>query len=260
MIKTFNLMKEYLLLNLKTFFEYKYNTFIQSFGMFISNFFWIFFFYVLFSNAGDLKGWGFNDSLMVMAILTLSFGLSVLFFGNWGYMSKIIIDGRLDVFLTKPVDTLFHVLINKGRFSAFGDIFSGLVFFLISGFTLTKFLLFLILSCTSCILFTSTMVLFSCLTFYIGRSDEIVTALNGAFMSFTMYPSTIFTGVVKLVLYTLIPAFFISNIPINLLKDFNSYNFIILLIFTIVYTGFVYFVFNHGLKHYKSGNLVNINT
>lgn len=60
-------------------------------------------------------------------------------------------------------------------------------------------------------------------------------AIN-ALITFGLYPVEIFPGVVRVLLYTLIPAAFVGSLPVSLLSDFNRGRLAVLLAST---AGFV---------------------
>ena len=75
-------------------------------------------------------------------------------------------------------------------------------------------------------------------------------------ITFSLYPATLFDGAVKLVLFTLIPAAFVSYLPVQALREFSlTYAFFALGgALAVLAAGSA--VFYHGLKRYESGNLL----
>jgi hypothetical protein len=62
-------------------------------------------------------------------------------------------------------------------------------------------------------------------------------------------------GAVKVVLFTVIPAGFINNVPIRVVRDFDPLFFTGLVCASLFFTVAANYVFNAGLRRYESGNL-----
>jgi ABC-2 type transport system permease protein len=57
-------------------------------------------------------------------------------------------------------------------------------------------------------------------------------------------------------LFTLVPAGFISHLPVELLRTFEPWRMAAVLGFTVLSVALAIFVFRLGLRRYESGNLV----
>jgi ABC-2 type transport system permease protein len=96
------------------------------------------------------------------------------------------------------------------------------------------------------------------LSFYIGSSVEIAKQGIMGVLSIASYPFSVFKGYAKFILLTLIPAGFISGIPVNLIKKFSWNWFLLMILFTIILWVVALVLFKKGVKRYESGNLINI--
>ena len=70
-------------------------------------------------------------------------------------------------------------------------------------------------------IFTSFVVIFCSLAFFLGNTEGLAQQLLGILVTFSTYPMNIFNGVVRLLLFTVIPAGFISFMPLQLLHQFT---------------------------------------
>ena len=77
-------------------------------------------------------------------------------------------------------------------------------------------------------------------------------------MSFAMYPFPVFEGVAKIILLTLIPAGFITGVPVGLLQNFDAKWFWLSLLIAGFFMAFSIAVFKHGLKKYESGSMFTV--
>jgi ABC-2 type transport system permease protein len=71
------------------------------------------------------------------------------------------------------------------------------------------------------------------------------------------YPDGIFKGVVKILLYTIVPLGLVAYIPVNIMTIFNPLLLGCIVVYTILIIAFAFFIFNTGLKRYSSTNLMN---
>lgn len=103
---------------------------------------------------------------------------------------------------------------------------------------------------------TSISVILSSLSFWFSKSDIIVDTGNGLMINFATYPDGIFKGIVKVLLFTLIPVGIVNYIPVKILSEFNIYLFLIVISVTILLIIFSFIIFYKGLKRYSSSNLM----
>jgi ABC-2 type transport system permease protein len=64
--------------------------------------------------------------------------------------------------------------------------------------------------------------------------------------------------VIRILLYTLIPAAFVGSVPATLLNDFDWGRLAMMAAFTAGITLAAWAVFRWGLRRYESGNLVTV--
>ena len=110
-------------------------------------------------------------------------------------------------------------------------------------------------ACSGLVFFASCVVAHS-LAFWAGRVQELSRQMTMYTLTFSVYPQTIFSGWLKVLLFTAIPAGFIGYLPVELLRDFRWTWLLGLLGGTGVYVAIALGVFALGLKHYESGNRI----
>jgi len=255
--KYFKLHKEYIKLEAKTAIEYKTNFLVQVISMFLSDIVWILFWAIFLTRFPNINGWTITDIVLLYAIVCTSFGFAGLTFGGNKYISNNIVDGKLDYFLTSPKKPLYHILISKINWYDLGDFLLGIILAFMF-LPIPKLFLFFALVIPATIIVISFGIIAESLAFYIGNAESISASLYGALIAFSSYPSTIFSGVTKFILLFIIPAGFISGIPVTLLNSFNWFWFILLYTFAIAILLLAIYVFYKGLKRYESGNLIGV--
>lgn len=230
----------------------------QMFAMVINDIFWIIFWYIFFGKVSTVKGWEFKDVLLLFAMSAFAFGISSGLFANRREIARLIEEGGLDFYLTLPKDPLLNILLGKISMSSLGDILFGTgIVIVLKGFDPLSLLLFTLAGILAAIILTCFSVTVHSFTFFTGRGSGFANLMIETILCFSMYPLKIFDGMAKILLFTVIPAAFISTIPVSIVKDFTWEKFFILAGVAIVSVVISRMVFFYGLKRYTSGNLIS---
>lgn len=128
---------------------------------------------VIYSLREDVGGYTFNQVLLLWAIAASTYGFSHFIFKKAYSLSDVITNGKIDSFLVQPKNVLISAITTDIEISALGDILYGYIVLIISGLTVTKFLLFTLFSITGAIIITDIAVLLGSLSFWFGKSDMI---------------------------------------------------------------------------------------
>jgi ABC-2 type transport system permease protein len=237
--------------------EYRLSFFSQVFAMLINDIMWLTFWIAYFDRFELVAGWGRNEIVTLWAVVAVGFGLGTALCGNMARLAGIIVRGQLDLYLALPKPVLPHVLISRMDLSAPGDIiFGALVFWLLVQPSPAQWLLFAVCMITTAAIIVAFSVISQSLAFWLGNAEGLAQQLLNALLSFSTYPTVIFQGVVRLALFTIIPAGFVAYVPVQLLRDFSWPLFGGLLLFSIGILFTAWWVFRAGLRRYESGNLV----
>lgn len=214
---------------------------------------------VFFSLESDFGGYTFEDQMLAVALCTVTYGMVYLFFAGVDNIAKYIEQGALDKYLTKPKSPLIGVLTSKTQISALGDLLFGLVIFFIFYHSLVQFLLFVVCAFFSFIIMLSFFIIVNSITFWFIRFADTKQAFTDSYISFSLYPYTIFSNVVMVLMHTIIPVGFAIFLPVTLFQDFSFIKLLILVGFAIFNMLFAIFLFNRGLKRYTSSNMAVVN-
>lgn len=246
-------------LNLAGAMEYRMSFLLTAGMMVVNNVVWIFYWGVYFTKFPVVNGWELTDVMMMWAVSAGGFGFSAVLFGNSYAMAGLIANGQLDTYLTQPKPVLLHVLVSRMSVSAIGDAVFGLLLYGIFGdhswAGLLKFAFALLLTTALFVFFN---VIVQTLAFYIGNAEGIGQQAFLGFVTFSTYPTDIFRGFGRLVLFTAIPAGFISYLPIGLLREVQwpflagACGMAVLLATAGIW------LFYRGLRKYASGNMMSL--
>ena len=255
--KSIKLLFYYFKFNLSAVMEYRISFLVQSFGMVLNNAAFIFFWWVLFTNVNSIGGYGFKDVMLLWAIMSTSFGLCFVCFGNVSQLTRMILNGELDTYLLQPKDPLINILASRTSVSAWGDTLYGIILlFIIKGLDARTILLFALFSVTGALIMAAVLVSFHALSFYTGNTEGLANLVTEFLISFSIYPEGIFNMGVKAILYSVIPAAFIVYIPSRVINDFSIIGLFQVLAAAVLWIIIAYGLFYKGIKKYESGNLI----
>lgn len=229
--------------------------FLESSLMIANNLIFFSIWWIFFLQFKEIAGWQLKELILLMAIGTGSYGLMQILFAGTKDLSKMIMGGDLDPFLTQPKNVLLHIMGSKSRAKGWGDLITAVLLLIFGGLLnlLTVFLA-VISMISGCLVFTSINIIAHSLSFWLGSIESVSKKYCDALLLFSVYPPNIYSGFLKIVMFTLIPAGVITYIPVELIRDFTWDKLAALLFSAAFFFGLSFTVFYAGLKHYESGN------
>ena len=211
---------------------------------------------VIYALKEDIGGYTFNQVILLWALAATTYGFSHFIFKKSYSLSDIITNGKLDSFLVQPKNVLISVITTDIEVSALGDILYGYIILIISGFSVTKFLLFTLFSIPGAIIITDIAILLGSLSFWFGKSDMIADTGNSLMTNFATYPDGIFKGLARILLLTIVPLGLTAYFPVWVITKFDLWLTLIIVASTIIITVLTFIVFYRGLRRYSSSNLM----
>lgn len=242
-------------LNLAGAMEFRLSFLLTAGMMFLNNTIWILFWSIFFSRFPSVAGWELSDIMMLWAISAGGYGWASMLFGNFNRIAYLVAQGELDVYLTQPKPLLLNVLASRMSLMAIGDFLFGLAMYVYIGEHtlggLLRFLLALLLAGLFFLFFTLAA---GSLAFFIGNAEGLAYQLFNSYVMFTTYPSDIFKGFAKTLLFTVFPAGFISFMPIGLLRSWDTGFMVTTAAALLLLVSAALLLFYGGLRRYSSGN------
>ncbi|MFA6269125.1 MAG: ABC-2 family transporter protein [archaeon] len=249
----------YLIINLKTILEYKTSSIIQFIAMFFNDIVWISFWWIFFAKFPLINDWTYHDLLILWSIGAMGYGLSGVFLGNRHLIGDIIVQGKLDYYLALPKNVLFHSLITRMPASPFGDLVFGIILAILTLQT-TQLPLFLLLAIMATLILSSFGVIIGSLSFFFQNSEKMNTTLWNMAVGLTLYPTNVYEGLAKIVLFVIIPVGFVAGVPTEIIRSPSIEGIATMAFVTLVIGLIAIILFYTGLKRYESGNLLYVNS
>ena len=210
--------------------------------------------WIFFRQFDNIAGWQLKDMAASMAILSGAFGIASVCFGGVKNLGRIILNGDLDPFMTQPKNLLLHLACSKSLSKGWGHLMTAVILLILGGFKAFSLPLILMLIVSGALIFTSLSLIVHSLTFWLGSIESVSQKYLDSLFIFALYPSNIYSGILQLVMFTLIPAGLIGYMPVELLRNFSWVKLTILLSSNLAFLGTAILVFHQGLKRYESGN------
>jgi len=259
LINWLQLAAAYVKLNFRSHLEYRGAFISQVVAMAVNDSCWIVFWTLFFTRFPVLHGWTQKDVLTMWAISASGFGLAVTVAGNTFQLARVVGRGELDSWLLYPRAVLPHLALGRMVPSGLGDaIFGYVLFFAFVRPDWQHMLLFLVFSLSSALLFIGFFAIAGSLSFFIGNAEVLAEQWIFSLITFSTYPSPLFDGVVKILLFTIIPAGFVSYLPIDALQGLSLKYASLSVLGSAAFLAIGVSVFYLGLRRYESGNLIGM--
>lgn len=253
------LIKDLISANVRSAMEYRTNFFTEISVVFIVDMGLLWLWFIFFKEFPSLKGWMFLDTANLLAVSWAGFALVDTFAVNIARLSNLIIEGGLDYYLLSPQPLLLHVTFGKTLIKEIGSFFSAATIFVILGnITFFHVCLYVLLILLSALTYYSCLLLVGALTLFIGHIERIGNIYEFMLLNLIFYPQTVFSGGLKILMYTVLPIFFIGTIPSQILQSFSWYYLGMLVGFSFSLLLLARFVFYRGIRRYESGNLLAV--
>lgn len=247
--------------NLASAMEYRAAFISQIAGMFLNNGIYFVFWLLFFQKFGTVRGYNTREVYLLFAIVALGYGIAMICARNTSFMmAELIAQGRLDYYLVLPRNLLLHVIFSRMEVSAIGDFTFGLVAYGFTGlFHPLEILLFLVSSLLAAMVFVGYGIITGSLAFFMGNAQQLSMQASNATLTFALYPNTLFAGISRFLLYTLIPAAFVGAVPVNIVVGRNGQLLALLALVVVLLWTIGTTLFYLGLRRYESGSALNVN-
>ena len=250
------------LLNIKKNFknekELKSSFIISVIGMAINNIAFLILWYYFGKTIGEINGWKPLDIFGLYGFTSTSYGIVASLFAGMFSIPEYITSGNFDKYLLTPKNVLLKVSTSKISTSALGDLLFGVVCFIVfaiyNKLTMIQLLISFLLIIISSLIFYSFSLLCMSISFYLMDGHNVSNGLYGTFLSNSLYHGGAFTGVLRFIFMFIIPSLLLGAIPVEIVKNLEINNLIMILGLTIFLFSISVFFFYKSLSKYESNN------
>ncbi len=219
-------------------------------------------FSAVFSQVDSINGWNRYQMIFFVGTFTIidSLYMASYFFGVLG-LPELVRTGKLDVYITKPVNTLFFISFEKIDPGALLLTIPGIMMLIYSikhlAFVINamKIAVYITLLVIMLILMFDLMVLIRTLAFRFIRTDALTGIENELVVFAFRIPGTVFKGISKLIFYVILPYGLIATIPTQYFTaSLDLKYWILVLVVCAAFTVLCRFAWRLGLSRYGSAS------
>lgn len=210
---------EFLKQNIKTMLEYKTDFVIGVCSTLVSQFYGIFFVWVIFENIKQIHGWTFYEITFVYGLLTLAKGIDMFFFDNLHALGiEYVKEGTFDIFMIRPISPLFQLIASYTQQDGLGLFILGLIVVSKSimelklQFGALDVLLLIIFVISGAAIISAINLIFATTGFKTMNSHIVMSSVN-SFQEFAFYPIAIYPKFIGFILTWIFPYAFTSFYP-----------------------------------------------
>jgi ABC-2 type transport system permease protein len=230
---------------------------LQAGFMLLNNLLYFSTWWIFFDRFEEIRGWRFADMTLLYGIVAASHGISMVLFGGSRDLARRIADGDVDTWLARPTGAAVQALTSRSYAHGWGDVVTGAAFLLWAAdpAVLPIALVAVAISATAHV---SSILLAQSAAFWFGDVESLARQLFELTITFAMYPSSLFTGPLRLVLFTLIPAGFVGFLPADLVREFRPGTLALACAGAATYAALAGLAFRAGLRRYASGSRFSV--
>lgn len=250
---------EFLKQNVKTMLEYKSDFIIGVFSTLLTQFYGIFFVWVIFENIKQIHGWTFYEITFVYGLLTLAKSIDMFFFDNLHALGfEYVREGKFDIFMIRPISPLFQLVASYTQQDGIGLFILGTIVVCKSlaelkiHFGPLDILLLIVFVISGAAIISAINLIMSTTGFKTMNSHIIMSSIN-SFQEFAFYPIAIYPKFIGFVLTWIFPYAFASFYPADyfLNKEYGVLSVLTPLIAIVLWV-IALRVWRFGLKNYSS--------
>lgn len=245
---------------LKKMTEYKGDFLVGIVGFLIGQIFNMLFIWIVFQQIPSLVGWSIEQVVFIYGFSLIPKGIDHLFFDNlWAIAHFTVRKGEFDRYLIRPINTLFHVMVEKLQIDALGELIIGIVLVSITlpalniEWTVIKIFLAIAVIPFATLIYTSIKIITAAFAFWIKRSGNI-TYMFYMVNDFAKYPVTIYNYTIRNIITYIIPFAFTAFYPAYYILTGENpvFNIGMVALLSAVLLVLGVFVWNKGIKAYES--------
>ncbi|WP_174732530.1 ABC transporter permease [Mesobacillus harenae] len=258
----FSMFFQYVAQYMKTRLEYRADLLVEIFSDLLFQAVNLIFIIVVFGHTQFLGGWSREEIIFIYGFFLVPYALFSAFFNIWDFNERYIVKGELDRILTRPIHSLFQIILERMELESLFGVFTGVgvMFYAGSKLGLTVswydpfvFVLFVV---GGVLVYGGIFILLACISFWADARTSIMPMMYNI-GNYGRYPVDIYNPVIRFILTWILPFAFVGVYPSAYFlgrEEWYSYAFLTPLI-GVVFFILSIFTWNEGVKKYRgAGN------
>jgi ABC-2 type transport system permease protein len=221
----------------------------------------LFLWWVIFSTDPNLGDWTIYDVLVLLSLSEIYMAVFTLFFVGYFVLPLYVINGKLDNLLILPANPLLTLMGDQLQASRFARLVVALALFIIStiihpDLSLGRLIFGLFIALLGLLLNNLLLASLNLLSFWIGKMGYLTQAISVTDDAL-FFPLSRIGGIVRLIFFLVLPLYFVSTFPTEIITHKLSANEIIggilvLILLCIVWILIFKRLWQMGLEKYQS--------
>ncbi|HJV16836.1 MAG TPA: ABC-2 family transporter protein, partial [Bacillales bacterium] len=213
-----SMLFQYMSQYIKTRFQYRTDLFVEFLSDLLSQAVNFIFILVVFSHTQLLHGWTRDEIIFIYGFFLVPFALFSAFFNIWDFNERYIVKGELDRILTRPIHSLFQIVLERMELESLLGGITGLAVMIYSGSRLGLELkwfdpfLFIIFVVGGALIYGGVFVMLACISFWADARTDIMPMMYNI-SNYGRYPVDIYNYVIRFVLTWILPFAFVGVYP-----------------------------------------------
>ena len=245
---------------IKSLIEYRADFILGLIGFVLVQGAGVIFIKLIFNTIPSLSGWSFYEILFIYGFAQIPRGIDHVFTDNlWLLGRDIIVEGKFDRYLIRPLNPLFQLLAERFQPDGFGEIVVGTILVIISSgelninFAFSKLLLMIFAIICASFIYTAIKLAVACIAFWI-KFAQAYLFMTYQLSTFAKYPMGIYPDAIKGILTFVIPFAFTGYYPGAYFLGKGSFSEGIILTFLVAVIGMwiAYMIWLKGISRYES--------
>lgn len=247
---------------LKTRLMYRVDTLVEILSDFLSQAVNLIFILVVFGHTSFLSGWNREEIIFIYGFFLVPFALFSAFFNIWDFNERYIVKGEMDRVLTRPVHSLFQIIMERMELESLFGVITGIVIMAYAGmdlgltFAWYDVFIFILMAFGGALIYAGIFISIATIGFWSDSRTDIMPMMYNI-SNYGRYPVNIYNKIIQFVLTWILPFAFVGVYPAAyFLKREEWYVFAFLTpVMGILFFTIAFFLWNTGVKRYRgAGN------
>ncbi|WP_404461329.1 ABC transporter permease [Sutcliffiella horikoshii] len=203
---------------LKTRFQYRADLVVEILSDLLFQAVNLVFILVVFGHTQFLSGWSREEIIFIYGFFLIPFALFSSFFNIWDFNERYIVKGEMDRILTRPIHSLFQVVLERMELESLFGVFTGAAIMIYAGnlldltFAWYDYILLIIFVLGGALVYAGIFVLLASIGFWSDARTSIMPMMYNI-GNYGRYPVDIYNNVIRFVLTWILPFAFVGVYP-----------------------------------------------
>ncbi|WP_409253191.1 ABC transporter permease [Bacillus sp. SCS-153A] len=217
---------------------------------------------VVFGHTQLLSGWNRDEIIFIYGFFLVPFALFSTFFNIWDFNERYIVKGEMDRILTRPIHSLFQVILERMELESLFGLLTGLFIMFYAGNNLglsigwVDPILFVLFVTGGALVYAGIFISLASIGFWSDAKTSIMPMMYNI-GNYGRYPVDIYNSVIRFVLTWILPFAFVGVYPAAYFlgkEEWYIFSYLTPLIGAFFF-GLSIFLWNEGVKRYRgAGN------